>query len=409
MKRRSNIGMYIAVCLGTAFIIFMGVPGAEAQDMLSDGFIGQGVAAIADGNIVFARKNALADAQRKVVMEAVSGQISVEEMAKYFLTLTNVFFKHPGIYLQRFKVVKENALFDTYQVIIHGFVQQDLLRHDLEAMGIVGPEYDKLKVLVMIAESDADEPEKSFYWWSSDEGAKYSRYQLQKTMEKKLQERGAHIVNPFETPVNVLSEEVRQSPEPDVNTVSNFASHLNARLVVLGRGRLSRTAEQKLSSLTSIQCNLNTRVIDVRRGSVAVQAATYALGLHIDEESAVADAIEKACERIAGQIMDKIYLQMKQLHEFIFKLSFDTGASETDIHTWFDVFQNRFPELELLEITKKEESNLWLVKLNSTIEGAALLQKMFETRIGGYIPELESLNENIIKLKLIPSEEGYGN
>jgi hypothetical protein len=370
-----------------------------SQDVFSGGFIGRGVSKIVDGDVASARHSALVDAQKKAVMEAVCAQLSVEDMAKYFLTLKNVFIGHPGIYLQRFKIINENSLFDSYQVTIQGFVQQELLRHDLESMGIVGPEREKIRVLLMIAEKGIDQPDETF-WWSSNKDFVPFQYVVQQKLEKYFIEKGSYVVNPFDAPANISSEEIGQSSEPDVEAVCKLASQFNAQIVVLGKSELKRAKGQKLSSLESIQCDLSARVIDARNRYVIVQAATYALGIHIDEESAVVDAIEKACGHISEQIMDKIYMQMKNMHEYLFKLTFDKPVSETEVREWFNAFKEGFPENELIEIGSTREKNSWTAKLNSPIQGAAILQKMFETGIKGYKTEVVSVDEKVIALKV---------
>ena len=388
-----------SIIFTAALLILCSASYVFSQDVFSGGFIGRGVSKIVDGDVASARHSALVDAQKKAVMEAVCAQLSVEDMAKYFLTLKNVFIGHPGIYLQRFKIINENSLFDSYQVTIQGFVQQELLRHDLESMGIVGPEREKIRVLLMIAEKGIDQPDETF-WWSSNKDSVPFQYVVQQKLEKYFIEKGSYVVNPFDAPANISSEEIGQSSEPDVEAVCKLASQLNAQIVVLGKSELKRAKGQKFSSLESIQCDLSARVIDARNRYVIVQAATYALGIHIDEESAVVDAIEKACGHISEQIMDKIYMQMKNMHEYLFKLTFDKPVSETEVREWFNAFKEGFPENELIEIGSTREKNLWTAKLNSPIQGAAILQKMFETGIKGYKTEVVSVDEKVIALKV---------
>jgi hypothetical protein len=286
-------------------------------------------------------------------------------------------------------------------VTVLGFVQEELLRHDLEAMGILGPEQERMRIFVMIAEKDIDKPDE-FFWWSSNKEAVSSQYQVQQTLEKKLIEKGVIIVNPLEASASILSEKIGQSSEPDIETVCQFGSQLNSRIVVIGKSLLKTVQEQKLSSLPNIQCDLNTRVIDVKHKSVIVQAATYALGIHINEASAAKDAIEKACTQMAEQIIDKIYYKIKNTHEYLFKLTFDKPVSETEVQAWLAALKNSFPEIEPIEIRSTEEKNRWSVKLNSPLESAVILQKMFETEIAGYTTEVKSINEEVIELKVSP-------
>jgi len=389
--------------IGAALVLLCSASLAFSEEVVSEGFVGRGVSKIIDGDKASARHRALEDAQGKAVLQAVCAQMPVEEMAKYFLTLQNLFFRNPGIYLQRFKIINEKALFDLYRVTIQGFVQQEILRHDLESMGIIGPEREKMKVLLMIAVKEPDQPE-DIFWWSSNEGSVYSRYRVRQKLEKYFIERGSFIVNSFEKPVNI-PEEIGRTSEPDVEAVCNIASQLGARVVVLGKLTLQGAQEKKPSSLESIQCDIRARVIDVIDRSVIVQAATYALGMHIDQASASADAIEKACTHLADQIIDKMYSKVKSVHDYIVKLTFDKPASETEAENWFDAFNEVIPEVEFKEIGRAGEGgNAWTASLMSPIESAAISEKIFEMGIAGFATEVVSINENVIELKVSKDE-----
>lgn len=392
------------IAVGAALIILGSATSLFSQEVLNEDFIGRGVSAIVDGDIAGARRNALADAQEKVIMEAVCARLSIEDITKYFLTLKNLFFNHPDIYLQRFKIINENALLDLYHMTIQGFVQRELLRHDLESMGIVGPGRGQLKVLLMISEKGIDQTDETF-WWSPDGASFPSAGRVQQTLEKYFIEKGSQAVDPFQTPVNVFPESIGLSADPDVEAVCRFADRLGAHIVVLGKSELKRTEGQKLSSLVSIQCDMSAAAIDVRNRAVIVQAATYALGIHIDESFAAEDAIDKSCRRLSEQIIDKIYLKMRSMHEYIFRLTFNKSVDETEVKGWLDIFINNFPEIELIDIEKESEKQLWSVKLNSPIKGANILQKMFEVGFEGYETDVVSVNENVIELRVLPVKD----
>lgn len=390
------------VVLVAAFFIVLGAATASAQELPLEGLIGRGVSKILDGDTARARTMALADAHSKVVMEAVSASISCEEMAAYFLTLKNIFFDHAEIYLQRFKIIQENALFDTYQVTIQGFVQEELLQHDLEVMGILKPEEEKVRALVMIVEKDMDTSQDA-YWWASDEQGATARFNTQGKLERHFAEKGVHIVDPQTCRDQLRAEDLLQGPEPEMQDVCRFAARLNVRLVVQGRSAFTRSTWEKRASLAGVQCDLSAQVIDVAKGgAVLVQAATYALGIHIDEEAAADDAAEKASERIAGQLMDKIYLQMRSTRDFVFVLNFEAAASDPEMTQWLAAFKTGFPEITVLQTTRQPGEPRLTVTAESTIPGAALLKRLFEYPLEGFSAEMLSLNENMIELRIVP-------
>jgi len=148
-KYRHTVILKIALFM---IIVFPGM--AIAQDFSEKGYFGSGIAKIKNGNVSAARKKAFIDAREKVIISAVSSQLSLGDMSKYFIMLKKLFFEKPDIYLQRFKLISEHSLYDRYQVNVQGFVQQDLLRQELKSIGILGSAREKAKVLIMIAEKD---------------------------------------------------------------------------------------------------------------------------------------------------------------------------------------------------------------------------------------------------------------
>ncbi len=398
MKRRKYSSILL-LAVSALHLIFFGVSSVFSQDVFSEGFTGRGVSKIVDGDMASARLGALEDAKKKVVMEAVCAGLSLEDITKYYLTLKNLFIDHPEIYLQRFKIVTENALFDSYNVTIQGFVQYDQLRNDLSTMGVIGSGRKKVKILLMLAEKGMDSPDETF-WWSSNEKFSSSRYRSQHNLEKYFIEKGAYVIDPSQIPESIYSEKIGQSSEPVIEEAIWLASRVGASLVVVGKSELTRVDAQKLSSLASIQCDMGVRVIDVHNGSIVVQAATYALGIHVDESSAALDAIDKASRHLSGQIMDTVYLTIRNRHEYVFELAFDKPVTDTEVRRWLDAFLTAFPEIEMTEVENNRKKQIWSVKLLSRIESADILQKMFETGCEGYQTEVVSVNDDVIKLMI---------
>ena len=142
-----SVGIFLLV------MIFSGR--AMTQDFDEAGYFGTGIAKIKNDNVSDARKKALIDAQGKVLIAAVGSQLSLGDISKYFPMLKKLFFEKPDVYLQRFKLISEYALYDMYQVNIQGFVQQEMLRQELKSLGILSSERENTKIMILISEQDS--------------------------------------------------------------------------------------------------------------------------------------------------------------------------------------------------------------------------------------------------------------
>lgn len=381
--------------------VLLRVHSVPAQEEASgEGFVGHGVAKITGGDLAGARQNALADAQKKIMLEAVCAQLPMPAVAAHFTALMNL-FDRPEAYLERFKIVSENTLPDLYQVTLQGFVQQNMIRQELAALGIVKPEQEKMKMLLMLAEKDVA-PGNETYWWSSSSDAAASRYGAQQKLEKYFAEKGTGIVNPLEALNKSALQNIGQSPDPDAESACQAAAELGAHIVLIGKAVFTRVKPQPPSQGASIQCELSARALDVRSRSLIVQAATYALGTQADETSAALEAVEKACSRLTEQITDTLFQQTRNIHEYSIKLIFNKPVTEGEARESMNAFKSVLTGIELVEIAGGGDNAVWTAKVTSPAESAEALQKKFGSGVAGYVTRVMSVYGNVIEIRVTP-------
>lgn len=393
-------GFAVSFLSAACIILHCVFPAAAQETLIQEEFTGRGIARITGGDIAGARQTALADAQKKLLIDAVSAQLPAEALASSFTKLMNQVFTRPDIYLERFKIITENTLPDVYQVTVSGVVQKDMLRHDLESLGLAKPEPDKTPVLLMIAEKGLD-PAGEQFWWSFGNEALFSQGMVQQKLARFFSEKGLSIVNPFESSANVSLQLIGQSAEPDTGTVCQVASQLGARIIVLGKAALTRVRGQQ-SSAPEIQCDVSARAIDAKSRSVVVQASTYALGVQADEATAAQDASEKACRQLSEQITDRLYQQLRNINEYILKLTFNKPVTDGEARDCVHAFKAVLPGLELIEVSSQDDATHWTAQVTSPIESTALLQKMFGTGVPGYVTKITAARDNIIEMRVAP-------
>ncbi|MEI6128056.1 MAG: hypothetical protein WCQ99_16025, partial [Pseudomonadota bacterium] len=228
-------------------LVLSSVHSVRAQEeSTGEGFIGRGVAKITGGDIAGARQNALADAQKKILVAAVCAQLPMRTVAAHFTTLLNLFFERPEVYLERFKIINENTLPDVCQVTLRGFVQLNMIKQELAALGIVKPEQEKMTMLLLVAEKENSQGNETF-WWSSRNDAAPAKYGVQQKLEKDFAEKGLSIVNSFEASNKSLLQAIGQSPDPDTETACQAAAQLGAQVVVIGCVALGHCSSSPLS------------------------------------------------------------------------------------------------------------------------------------------------------------------
>src|SRR5579885_936212 len=116
-------GVNRTVVLGGLFCLGLMVAGpalAQSQTVTAEG-----VAGIQGGDQGIARDNALRDAQRKAVEQAVGALVASETLVENFVTVRdNILSKSQG-YIQKYAIVKEGAQGNLYSVTITATVATD--------------------------------------------------------------------------------------------------------------------------------------------------------------------------------------------------------------------------------------------------------------------------------------------
>ena len=106
---------------------------------------------------------------------------------------------------------------------------------------------------------------------------------------------------------------------------------------------------------------------------------------------------------LTGQIVDKIYLKLRSINGYMFRLSMAEGAAENDVEKWLDALKSILPDVVPVSIENKE--GLWVVKIDSPMKRADIVQKILQFGAEGYITELVSADEGIIEMKISSKQE----
>ena len=390
----SIIALLLSLCLWC---------GAVAQETRAiDGFMGRGIARISGGNIPEARQSALADAQRKVIIDAVNSMLPADTFAAYSSRILTRFAAKPERYLQSFKIVSENALPDQYQVTLQAAVQLDVVRQELVAMGLVkSGENKSVSLLVMASATGLDSSPETF-WWSVTAGTSLSEFPMQQAVEAAFADKETRIISPFEPSLKETFNSIGLTSDPAIDAICKLAIQTDARMVVLVKSSLKRMKDARLVSVQNVQCDITARLIDVRSHDVVSQAVTCGLGMHVDEAAACREAMQKAARQLADQITERLYQQLRQVRDYVFKLRFNKSVSDADVRDCIAAFKQVLSGLELVDVSTEDGKERWTARVTSPADDATALQKMFGSGVAGYITKITSVHDNVLELRVTP-------
>ena len=376
--KRLNISRAATACIALALIL---APGSAHSQSPGSSYTARGIAPVSGGNISEARTAALTDAQQKVVLAALADQMPFAKLNSLLATLQNLFISRPDVYVQRFKILNETTLSGSYHILIEAFTEDELLRKDLESMGVNAPAQQKTGVLLLVAETSSGKRYAS--WWAADPAERLLPLDVGEQMAFFFRERGVGVIDDASIPVGPLAP-IAGDVFPGREAVLMAASRAGADFAVLARADLRQTEAQPGSSFAQVQCDLSAEVLDVHMRELVLQTTTNALGMHIDQTAAAQDAASKACSRLVEQIFDRMRAADSERHTCAFRFTFPGARPSATSMDFFRLLRAALPEIVQINVREVTDAHVRIADIVSTIDGDALVQKALQTEPGGY-------------------------
>ncbi len=386
------------MCIALALVI---APGTTHSQSLGSNYTARGIAPVSDGNISAARTTALTDAQQKAVLTALADQMSLEKLSSSFATLHNLFISRPDVYVQRFKILNETTLSGNYHILIEAFIEDEPMRNDLESIGINGPVQQKMKVLLMIAETASNK--KYSRWWAADPAERMLPVDVGEQMAFFFRERGVGVIDDGTIPFEPLAPN-KDELFPGHEAVLRVARQAGADIVVLAKASIKQTAAQPGASITQMQCDMSAEVLDVHMRELVLQTATNSLGMHSDQDAAARDAAAKASSRIVEHILDRMLPTISARHIYALRCKFPGARPESYAQDFFSLLRAALPEIVRIDVRDTTDANVRQADIVSSVDGTTLVQKALRTELGGYKLTLGAVEDTVIYLTVTPPE-----
>jgi hypothetical protein len=396
--KRLNLLRAAAMCIALALVI---APGKTHSQSLGSNYTARGIAPVSDGNISAARTTALTDAQQKAVLTALADQMSLEKLSSSFATLHNLFISRPDVYVQRFKILNETTLSGNYHILIEAFIEDELMRNDLESIGINGPVQQKMKVLLMVAETASDKEYSG--WWAADPAERILPVDVGEQMAFSFRERGVGVIDDGTIPFEPLAPN-EDELFPGHEAVLRVARQAGADIVVLAKASIKQTAAQPGASITQMQCDMSAEVLDVHMRELVLQTATNSLGMHSDQDAAARDAAAKASSRIVEHILDRMLPAISGRHIYALRCTFPGTRPESYAQDFFSLLRAALPEIVRIDVRDTTDANVRQADIVSSVDGTTLMQKALRTELGGYKLTLGTVEDTVINLTVTPPE-----
>ena len=298
MVKRVRVGGGVILLL-----FFLGALPVFAQQ--SQTITAEGVGAVMGNDRAIARDQAIQDALRKAVEQAVGTMVSSETMVQNFQTLSDKIYTQTQGYIQNYRVLSETPGPNVHQVTIQATVAMGNLEKDLQALGFLLGQVGKPRIMILVAEQQVGQVNFN-YWWGTARGTQADLNVAENTIMDRFREKGFDIVDPQAQAGNIKIPPAFQVVDLSNQSAITLGKQVDAEIVIVGKA-LARTAGTiGGTAMKSIQANVSLRAIQIDNARVLSSGNENSAAVHIDEVTAGAEAIKKASVKMSDKMMDDI-------------------------------------------------------------------------------------------------------
>uniref|UniRef100_A0A7C4UAQ9 Flagellar assembly protein T N-terminal domain-containing protein n=1 Tax=candidate division WOR-3 bacterium TaxID=2052148 RepID=A0A7C4UAQ9_UNCW3 len=272
---------------------------AQSQEVVEVEATGDG--SIIANDLAKARDDAIQDALRNAVEQTVGMLLSSETITQNFMTIDDKIYSRSTGYVQKYDIVSEGKENDfVYRVKIKAIVKKGMITDDLAAIGLLMRRKNLPRVMVIIQENNLSTKSGNVI----DMNLNTSETKLMELMIEK----GFTFVD-MEAVKSKMDRTVALAAiSGDVDAAKNLGLMFNAEIIILGKAvsSVATGMKDKLGGMISCQADVTLRVIDVSNGEIIAVTSQHGAAVHIDEITGGNEAIKKATELAAKDIIEKI-------------------------------------------------------------------------------------------------------
>ncbi len=259
----------------------------------------EGIGAIIKGDLAIAKDNAVNDALRKAVEQAVGTLVQAQTLVdKYQLISDEIYTKSQG-YIKKYSILSERP--DMTQEILRVTIQSDVsigdIKNDLGAIGLLLERKNKPRMMVIIDEKIG----------GSESGYSAALSESETAIIQKFTEKGFNFVDQATVKKSMKRSMALQAIGGDDSAAAAIGLEYGAEVVIIGSA-IAKTAAKGIAGteMKSIQASLTARAVRTDTGEILATASEKGATAHLDETSGGAIAIKKASEKISSQLIDQI-------------------------------------------------------------------------------------------------------
>jgi hypothetical protein len=251
---------------------------AQAEDKP---VVAEGVAAVVQRRIDMARDQALEDALRKTVEQAVGTLVEAETSVQKGRLIDDLVRTGSKGYVKSYRILSERQNENIIRVAIEAVVDMDNLETDLAAMGLLYQRVRQPRLMVMVLERHA------------------GRLTLDPAGEteiiQQLIQKGIRVVDQAQTQRIRESDQVRKALQGDKEAARQIGLRYDAEILIIGEASSEKVMQGGvLGNMVSARARLDARAIRTDTGEILAADGQMAASVDLSEQLAGRKALTEA-------------------------------------------------------------------------------------------------------------------
>jgi hypothetical protein len=258
-----------------------------------------GVGTILANDVAAARDQAIDDAMRKAVQQALGTHVKSETLVQNFQLVDDQILSWSAGYVKKYDILREGrAQYDTYEVQMRAEVNLSALRTDDDALARL-LEKENPRVMVMIAEQNIGDTDRWRYFEVDLTAAETAIIDI-------FRSKNFEVVDAAQAKENQKRDLILNAVEGNAKAAAAVAAAQQAELIITGKAVAKVATGINLGGMKSCQANITTRIVSADDAKIIAAASEHAAYPHIDELTGGTLAIEKAAKKCAETLVSKV-------------------------------------------------------------------------------------------------------
>ncbi len=284
---------------------FLSLSDAFSQNTwMADSVTSTGIGRISDNDVSHAQMEAIADAQKKALIQAVGMLLPFDLFEAQFPVLKEVLFDRAYDYIENYRIIYESTLGDRYHITIQSTIAFRELEDYLVTAEFLTSQVKLPRILLMIANQGLKQ---NFYtcWWSFIDPEKELTI-IDQILKDELQKKGFEVIDHTYLIQETTINKVYGCLDVKVEAITSLGKQFNADIAIVGSSQIEIADEIEDSGKKSVQASITAKAVKISDGSTVTNLGTYMPATEEDEEIARKAASERVARNFAYKIGEQI-------------------------------------------------------------------------------------------------------